>query len=59
MKVLLLNAGSSSLKCTLMESDNSVVFASSLADWAGPRSPWRILPGRLKAMIDAGLLVTL
>src|SRR2546429_9032366 len=35
MKVLLLNAGSSSLKCTLMESENSVVFASSLADWAG------------------------
>ena len=35
MKVLLFNAGSSSLKCTLMESDNSAVFASSLADWAG------------------------
>src|SRR5262249_39045973 len=38
MKVLLLNAGSSSLKCTLMESDNSAVFASSLADWAGPET---------------------
>jgi hypothetical protein len=38
MKVLLLNAGSSSLKCTLMESDNSCVFASSLEDWAGPET---------------------
>jgi len=35
MKVLLLNAGSSSLKCTLMESANSTVVASSLTDWAG------------------------
>jgi acetate kinase len=35
MKILLLNAGSSSLKCSLMESENSAVFASSLADWAG------------------------
>jgi acetate kinase len=35
MKVLLFNAGSSSLKCTLMESANSTVVASSLTDWAG------------------------
>ncbi len=35
MKLLLLNAGSSSLKCTLMDSPSSVVLASSLADWAG------------------------
>jgi acetate kinase len=35
MKILLLNAGSSSLKCTLMESENSAALASSLADWAG------------------------
>ncbi|HLJ94130.1 MAG TPA: acetate kinase [Gemmataceae bacterium] len=35
MRILLLNAGSSSLKCTLMESDNRAVLASSLVDWAG------------------------
>jgi acetate kinase len=35
MKVLLLNAGSSSLKCTLMASANGEVLASSLSDWAG------------------------
>ena len=35
MKLLLLNAGSSSLKCTLMDSSSSEVLASSLADWAG------------------------
>jgi acetate kinase len=36
MNILLLNAGSSSLKCTLMDSADSTVFAGSLADWAGP-----------------------
>jgi acetate kinase len=35
MKLLLLNAGSSSLKCALIESGSSQVLASSLADWAG------------------------
>jgi acetate kinase len=35
MIVLLLNAGSSSLKCTLMESADHKVIASGLADWAG------------------------
>src|SRR5262245_8615730 len=35
MKVLLLNAGSSSLKCTLMESEHAAVIAGGLADWAG------------------------
>ena len=35
MKLLLLNAGSSSLKCTLIDSSTSEVLASSLADWAG------------------------
>ena len=35
MNILLLNAGSSSLKCTLMDSADSAVLASSLADWAG------------------------
>ncbi|HZY90632.1 MAG TPA: acetate/propionate family kinase [Gemmataceae bacterium] len=36
MKVLLLNAGSSSLKCTLTEPAAGAALASSLADWAGP-----------------------
>ena len=35
MKVLLLNAGSSSLKCTLVESDGAEVLARAKADWAG------------------------
>jgi acetate kinase len=35
MKVLLLNAGSSSLKCTLMEGAGRQVVAHGLADWAG------------------------
>jgi acetate kinase len=35
MNVLLLNAGSSSLKATLMESGDGKVAASGLADWAG------------------------
>jgi acetate kinase len=35
MNILLLNAGSSSLKCTLMESTDGRVVARGLADWAG------------------------
>jgi acetate kinase len=35
MNILLLNAGSSSLKCTLMESADGRVVARGLADWAG------------------------
>lgn len=35
MNILLLNAGSSSLKCTLMESAAGRVVARGLADWAG------------------------
>jgi acetate kinase len=35
MNVLLLNAGSSSLKCTLVESADGRVVARGLADWAG------------------------
>ena len=35
MNILLLNAGSSSLKCTLMEAANGRVIARALADWAG------------------------
>src|SRR5262245_5901941 len=36
VKVLLLNAGSSSLKCTLMESAGSTLLARTSTDWAGP-----------------------
>jgi acetate kinase len=35
MNILLLNAGSSSLKCTLLEAANRKVIANGLADWAG------------------------
>jgi acetate kinase len=35
MNFLLLNAGSSSLKCMLMEAANHKVIARALADWAG------------------------
>jgi len=46
MKVLLLNAGSSSLKCTLMESADSAVVARASADWAGPVTHYeRVGPG--------------
>ena len=34
-KILLLNAGSSSLKCTLMEAPQGKVIASAVTDWAG------------------------
>jgi acetate kinase len=35
MRILLLNAGSSSLKATLMDSADGAVIARGLADWAG------------------------
>ena len=35
MRVLLLNAGSSSLKCSLVESEGRRVLARATADWAG------------------------
>jgi hypothetical protein len=38
MNILLLNAGSSSLKCTLMESAEDRVVARGLADWAGSKT---------------------
>jgi acetate kinase len=36
VRVLLVNAGSSSLKCSLMESTGRAVIARATADWAGP-----------------------
>jgi acetate kinase len=41
MKVLLLNAGSSSLKATLVESDDGKTIAAGLADWAGSVTRYR------------------
>ncbi len=35
MRLLLLNAGSSSLKATLLESDGATIVAQASADWAG------------------------
>src|SRR5262249_10884784 len=41
MNILLLNAGSSSLKCALMESAHGRVGARGLADWAGSETYYR------------------
>jgi acetate kinase len=41
MNVLLLNAGSSSLKCTLMESADGNVVARGMADWAGSETRYQ------------------
>jgi acetate kinase len=41
VKILLLNAGSSSLKGTLMESEGATTIASGLADWAGSPTRYR------------------
>lgn len=41
MNILLLNAGSSSLKCTLMEPADGRVVAYGLADWAGSATQYK------------------
>jgi acetate kinase len=41
MKILLLNAGSSSLKASLVEAGDGNVLASGLADWAGSATRFR------------------
>src|SRR4051812_32413567 len=41
MNVLLLNAGSSSLKAALMQSADGTVIAHGLADWAGSATRYR------------------
>ncbi len=41
MKILLLNAGSSSLKCTLMEAASRKVVLQQFADWAGPATHYQ------------------
>jgi acetate kinase len=46
VNVLLLNAGSSSLKCTLLDARSAAVVASSSADWAGDGTRYeRLGPG--------------
>ena len=41
MNILLLNAGSSSLKCALMEATSGKTLAEGLADWAGSTTRYR------------------
>jgi acetate kinase len=41
MHILLLNAGSSSLKATLVESADSAVIAQGMADWAGSETRYK------------------
>jgi acetate kinase len=43
MNILLLNAGSSSLKASLVESPNGKVIANGLADWAGSATHYHYL----------------
>ncbi len=41
MNVLLFNAGSSSLKCSLMESQSAIVLAHASAEWAGSQTDYQ------------------
>src|SRR6516162_2845102 len=43
MNILLLNAGSSSLKASLVEAGDGNVLASGLADWAGSATRFRYI----------------
>ena len=53
MRVLLVNAGSSSLKCTLMESAGRAVVARASADWAGAVARYqRSGPGAEKVSVE-------
>jgi acetate kinase len=45
MKVVLLNAGSSSLKATLAESTDGTTLASGLTDWAGSATRYKYVCG--------------
>ena len=54
MLVLLFNAGSSSLKCTLMDSDRGEVVATGLADWAGTETRYKYAgPGAAVTVVTA------
>src|SRR6266850_1434012 len=53
MSILLLNAGSSSLKCSLMEPADGRVIADGLADWAGSVTHYQYaLPDGKKQISD-------
>ena len=41
MHVLLVNAGSSSLKIALLDADTQAVIAHGAADWAGKATHWK------------------
>src|SRR5688572_19840929 len=41
MNILLLNAGSSSLKCTLMEAQQEQIIAHGSADWAAAKTHYK------------------
>ena len=59
MKLLLLNAGSSSLKCTLIESSSGKVLSYGVADWAGPvtRYHYSTADGRRRSgLADVGVI---
>lgn len=52
MKVLLLNAGSSSLKATLAESEDGTTLASGTADWAGSATRYKYTYGAAKTVSE-------
>jgi acetate kinase len=55
MRVLLLNAGSSSLKCSIMESATRAVLARATADWAGEVTGYeRTGPGKARVSRQVG-----
>jgi acetate kinase len=55
MRVLLLNAGSSSLKCSLLESASRLVLAHASADWAGDVTRYeRVGPGTSRVAESVG-----
>ncbi len=55
MRVVLLNAGSSSLKCSVMESADRTVLAQAKADWAGPVARYeRSGPGAARTREQVG-----
>jgi acetate kinase len=55
VRIVLVNAGSSSLKCSLMESADRSVLAQVKADWAGPVTRYeRSGPGATRTREQAG-----
>ena len=52
MRILLLNAGSSSLKCSLVESEGRTILARASADWAGPTTHYERVVLRGKRVVE-------